>query len=66
MPKLNIEFGTKANDILEQISTKKGTSKADVIRRALNVYSFLEQKIDDEASIMIREKNGDERQLLVT
>jgi hypothetical protein len=64
--KLNIEFGPQANEVLEKISRKKATSKADVIRRALNVYNFLEDKIDNNASIFIREPDGDERELLVT
>ncbi|MBZ5679021.1 MAG: hypothetical protein LAO24_02830 [Acidobacteriia bacterium] len=52
MPKLTVEFNDKMNEILEQLAEEKGTTKVDVLRRAVALYKYLdgEQK-DGKVSI---------------
>ena len=53
MPKLTVEFNDKMNDILEQLAEEKGTTKVDVLRRAVALYKYLdgEQQKDGRVSI---------------
>ena len=53
MPKLTVEFNDKMNDILEQLAEEKGTTKVDVLRRAVALYKYLdgEQLKDGRVSI---------------
>jgi predicted transcriptional regulator len=52
MPKLTVEFNDKMNDILEQLADEKGTTKVDVLRRAVALYKYLDgEKKDGKISI---------------
>lgn len=55
MPKLTVEFNDKMNQILEQLAEEKGTSKVDVLRRAVALYRYLdaEQKKDEDKQVSI-------------
>jgi hypothetical protein len=44
MPKLTVEFNDKMSDILEQLAEEKGTSKVDVLRRAVALYRYLDSE----------------------
>lgn len=47
MPKLTVEFNDKMNDILEQLAEEKGTTKVDVLRRAVALYKYLDSEQKD-------------------
>jgi predicted transcriptional regulator len=47
MPKLTVEFNDKMNDILEQLAEEKGTTKVDVLRRAVALYKYLDAEQKD-------------------
>jgi len=52
MPKLTVEFNDKMNDILEQLADEKGTTKVDVLRRAVALYKYLDgEKKDGKITI---------------
>jgi len=55
MPKLTVEFNDKMNEILEQLADEKGTTKVDVLRRAVALYKYLdsEQKEDESKKVSI-------------
>jgi predicted transcriptional regulator len=55
MPKLTVEFNDKMNQILEQLAEEKGTTKVDVLRRAVALYRYL----DDE-------QKGEDKQVSIT
>jgi predicted transcriptional regulator len=59
MPKLTVEFNDKMNDILEQLANEKGTSKVDVLRRAVALYRYLdsEQKQGEDRRVSITDKD---------
>jgi len=48
MPKLTIEFDETVNKLLNELSEKKGTSKAEIIRRALATYKYLTDETKEE------------------
>ncbi len=47
MPKLTVEFNDKMNDILEQLAEEKGTTKVDVLRKAVALYKYLDSEQKD-------------------
>ena len=48
MPKLTIEFDETVNKLLNTLSESKGTSKAEIIRRALATYKYLTDETKEE------------------
>jgi predicted transcriptional regulator len=57
MPKLTIEFNDKMNQILEQLAERKGTTKVDVLRRAVALYDYLEDE-QKEGRVSITKNNN--------
>ena len=56
MPKLTIEFNDRVNGMLEELAEEAGTTKVDIIRRALALYKH----VDDEV------RETDKRKLATT
>jgi predicted transcriptional regulator len=50
MPKLTVEFNDKMNAILEQLANEKGTTKVDVLRRAVALYKYLDSEQNEDKS----------------
>ena len=48
MPRFTIDIDDKFNDVLSQLA--KGTTKADVIRRAVASYQYLKAETTGQAS----------------
>ena len=48
MPRLTIEFPNKVDDILKDLAKKGETSKIDVIRRALVLYSYVNREVKEK------------------
>jgi len=44
MPRLTIEFPDKINDMLKELAKKDGTTKVDVLRRALALYNYVHRE----------------------
>jgi predicted transcriptional regulator len=59
MAKLTVEFNDKMNDTLEQLANEKGTTKVDVLRRAVALYKYLdsEQKEDESKKVSITQND---------
>jgi hypothetical protein len=53
MPRLTIDVGHDFDKVLSDVATEKGTSKAEIIRRAVASYVYLgnETKNDNKVSI---------------
>jgi predicted transcriptional regulator len=47
MPKLTVEFNDKMNEILDELAKDKGTSKVEVLRRAVALYRYLDSEQKD-------------------
>ena len=50
MPKLTVQFGDQMNKMLKELAVEKGTTKTEIIRRALATYKYLNDKRKDGAS----------------
>jgi hypothetical protein len=64
MAKFTLEFNQQATDLVNQLAEKKGTSKSDVIRRALNLLSYVEDQQAKDARILVVDPNGDTREIV--
>ena len=47
MSKLTVKFGDQMNKVLEELAAEKGTTKTEIIRRALATYKYLNDEIKD-------------------
>lgn len=47
MPKLTIRFGEKTDELLKELAKIKGTTKSEIIRRALVTYKYLDDQVRD-------------------
>ena len=48
MPKLTVQFDNKINKMLKELAERKGTTKVDIIRRALTTYKCLDDETIDQ------------------
>jgi hypothetical protein len=59
MPKLTVEFNDKMNEILDQLANEKGTTKVDVLRRAVALYRYLDSEQNPEENKRVSITQGD-------
>ena len=64
MARFTLEFNQEAADTVNALAQKKGTSKSDVIRRALNLLSYVEDQQEKNAKILVVDHNGDTREIV--
>ena len=48
MPKLTVQYDNKINKLLKELAERKGTTKVDIIRRALATYKYLDDETIDQ------------------
>ena len=48
MPRITIEFPEQVDKILKELAEKGGTSKVDVIRRALALYNYVNKEVKEK------------------
>ena len=58
MPKMTVDFNEQVTQMLEDLASREGRSKVEILRRAIGIYSFL----DDE----VREGKEEGRRVAVT
>lgn len=56
MPKLTVEFSEGTNEIVQELAVRVGTTKAEIIRRALALYKVAQDEL----------RKGDKRNLSIT
>jgi len=60
--KLQINMSQSALDDLSELQKKiHAPTKTQVIKSSLKTFRFLQEKLDEKAEIIIRDKNGKER-----
>jgi len=62
MSRLTVTFGKKAARLIEQLA--KDRSKAEVIREALALESVFQDALTEGATLILRDSDGRERQLV--
>lgn len=45
MPKLTVEFNERWDAILQELAARDGTTKVDILRRALALYKYVEEEL---------------------
>ncbi len=67
MPKLTIEFNDSLNEILRQLADKDGTTKVDIIRRALALYKYVDEEVskNDKRKLAIAEDDKVLREIVL-
>ncbi len=53
MAKLTVEFNAKMDEILTELATEKGTSKTEVLRRAVALYRYLTKESESGKKVLI-------------
>jgi 20S proteasome alpha/beta subunit len=62
MPRLTVEFPESTNEVLEKLAEEEGTTKREILRRALSIYSTLHDegvRIGGNRNVVIVDKDGD-------
>jgi predicted transcriptional regulator len=62
--KFTLEFNQQATNLVNQLAEKKGTSKSEVIRRALNLLSYVEDQQAKNSKILVMDPDGDIREIV--
>jgi len=58
MPRMTIEFPEKVNDMLTELAQKEEVSKAEILRRALALYNYLQREaVDKQKKVSITDGN---------
>lgn len=50
--RLNINISSEEARILQRLSSEQGTSVTNVVRRAIQVYEFLEDNLGDKKNVL--------------
>jgi len=60
MPKLTVQFDSKVNKMLKELAERKGTTKMEIIRRALATYKHLDDEtLDDDKRVSVTSASSD-------
>ncbi len=59
--KFTVEFGDGMATKLEELATRKGVSKVDVLRRALVLYDYAEKETSGDAEKNLSITKGDKK-----
>lgn len=55
MPRLSVQFSASLNKMLKELAKEKGTTKTEILRRALATYKYLDDETKDgDSRIAIR------------
>jgi hypothetical protein len=58
MATLNIRINDDAKSFVERKANEDQTSEADIVRRALEAYRFLEEVKKDDGEVILKRKDG--------
>ena len=53
MPRLTVDVGSDFDKVLTDLSTSKETTKAEIIRRAVASYTYLNKQVQDGKKVSI-------------
>lgn len=60
MPKLTVQFDNKVSKLLKELAERKGTTKVEIIRRALATYKYLDDEtLEDSKRISVTSATTD-------
>ncbi len=62
--KFTLEFSPEATDVVNALAAKKHTSKSEVIRKALNLLSYIEDQQSKNSRILVQDENGNTHEIV--
>ncbi len=62
--KFTVEFNPEAAAVIDRLALKKGASKADIVRRALNLLSYVEDQQAKNSKILVQDADGETREIV--
>jgi len=62
--KFTVEFNPGAAAVVNRLAAKKGASKAEVVRRALNLLSYVEDQQEKNSKILVQGADGETREIV--
>jgi predicted transcriptional regulator len=65
MPKLTVEFSDRVNQLLEEVAKRNDLTKADILRRAIALYGFVDANVHKDTQLAVTDKNGKVLQQIV-
>lgn len=63
--RLQVELNEDAYERLRKAAGAEDKSIAEVVRRALNIEDYVRKQVEDGGKVMIRDANGDDRELVI-
>ncbi|MGH8901075.1 MAG: hypothetical protein ACRDYA_05185 [Egibacteraceae bacterium] len=57
--KLTVALGTRTDRILTELAERQETTKAQVVRRAIALLSYLEDEVARGAKVVVRRPDGE-------
>jgi metal-responsive CopG/Arc/MetJ family transcriptional regulator len=66
MPRMNIAFNEKAYKVLNELQKKTGKSKSELLRNALALLDYAEERKDKNEKIVVTDnENNIQREILI-
>ena len=59
MKKFHLEFNASAVEKLERLARENQESKTDIVRHALNIYSYLKEAMSNGEKVYIEAQDGE-------
>lgn len=54
MARFNVEFSQETLEVLEELARRSGTTKADVLRKAVHFEKWLTERTDEGAQLLVK------------
>lgn len=64
MPRFNVDFSDQATAVLDELAAQQGTTKADIIRRAIALQKWFEDTRDSGSKIIVELPDGRQREVV--
>ena len=63
MPQYTVEFGTAFDRLLGELAQAKGTTRSEILRRAVATYEFLDRHVDPAVGVKVSITDRDDQVL---
>ena len=64
MSRFNIDFSDEAVAVIEELARRNGSSKAEIVRRAVNLEKWFTDTLADGAKVIVEAQDGSQREVL--
>jgi predicted transcriptional regulator len=64
MPRFNVDFSDEATAVLDELATKQGATKSDIIRKAIALQRWFEETREAGAKVLVELPDGRLREIV--